>query len=53
MIYLFDILFIVAMGGLNSSYLNSGKYLKNIKSAFSVSDRERKNTAMPVIKFKF
>lgn len=50
---LFDILFILAMGGLNSSYLNPGKYLKNIKSAFSVSDRERKNTAMPVIKFKF
>ena len=53
MMQLIDILFIAAMGGLNTSYLNSGKYLKNIKSAFSVSDRERKNNAMPVIKFKF
>jgi len=53
MIELIDILLVVLIGGLNRNYLNSTKYLKYITSAYSVSDKERKNNALPVIKFKF
>jgi len=53
MVEFIDILFIIALGGINFNYLNSGSYLKSIKSAFSAADKERKNTAMPVFKFRF
>lgn len=49
MVEFIDILFIIALGGINFNYLNSGSYLKSIKSAFSAADKERKIRLCPFL----
>jgi hypothetical protein len=50
---LFDILFVLALGGWNFSNFRALQYIKSIKSVYNNADKERRNSALPVIKFRF
>jgi hypothetical protein len=50
---LFDVLLVLTMGGWGFSSFQSSQYIKVIKSKNSNADKERRNSALPVIKFPF
>jgi hypothetical protein len=50
---LFDILFILAVGGWNFTSIHSKQYLKRLNAVYSNADKERRNSALPVFKFRF
>jgi hypothetical protein len=50
---LYDLIFIIALGGLNFCAFQSGRYIKNVNAAIFNSDKERRNNALREIKFRF
>lgn len=47
-----EIMFYISMGAINFNMFHAKKEIRNIKSAHSGTDKERRNSALPVIKFK-
>ena len=50
---IFDILTIFMVGGWNYISFSTYHINKNMATTFTISDKERLNNALPVIKFKY